>query len=326
MSNICPHLSSVIEHDLDVKGTVYLALRKDTRNFYTRFIICKNFPYQAIIGANFLKANKILLDVENSMFIYPTETKSIINNIQANKVKENIGNMKEYRNKQIREISYLWKKLENIETPGKKPAESILNSMKENNNEKYYGFAVRKTKIPPKSMQRVQISQMLEPINDKNEIWVASPLEDIPKYITCEEQIINYEKGEDYIWVTNTLASDMITLSKGTCLVEIQVVSETDINNWKKAEKNLVNNINIKVDKEYHLTRIQFLEKFELNHITDIPLKQKLCDLLWQYKNVFSTSEDDIGLIPFINTQYKLRGCQWQNNLTVFLINIRNSQ
>ena len=45
--------------------------------------------------------------------------------------------------------------------------------MKENNDEKYYGFVVRKTKIPPKSMQRVQISQMLEPVNDKNEIWVA---------------------------------------------------------------------------------------------------------------------------------------------------------
>ena len=60
-----------------------------------------------------------------------------------------------------------------------------------------------------------------------------------------------------------------------------------------------MNNINIQVDKEYPLTRIQFLEKFELSHITDIPLKQKLCDLLWEYKDVFSTSEDDIGLIPF---------------------------
>ena len=28
--------------------------------------------------------------------------------------------MKEYRNKQIQEICYLWKKLEKIETPGKK--------------------------------------------------------------------------------------------------------------------------------------------------------------------------------------------------------------
>ena len=48
-----------------------------------------------------------------------------------------------------------------------------------------------KTKIPQKSMQRVQISQMLEPTNDKNEIWVASSLEDIPKNLTCEEQVIN---------------------------------------------------------------------------------------------------------------------------------------
>ena len=47
MSNICPNLSSVTGHDLDVKGTVYLVLRKDNRNFYTRFIICKNFPYEA---------------------------------------------------------------------------------------------------------------------------------------------------------------------------------------------------------------------------------------------------------------------------------------
>ena len=59
MSNICPNLSSVTGHNLDVKGTVYLALRKDNRNFCTRFIICKNFPYEVIIGTNFLKANKI---------------------------------------------------------------------------------------------------------------------------------------------------------------------------------------------------------------------------------------------------------------------------
>ena len=42
-SNMCPNLSSVTGHDLDVRGTVYLALRKGNRNFYTRFIICKNF-------------------------------------------------------------------------------------------------------------------------------------------------------------------------------------------------------------------------------------------------------------------------------------------
>ena len=67
----------------------------------------------------------------------------------------------------------------------------------------------------------------------------------------------------------------------------------------KFGKKNLVNNINIQVEKEYPLTRIQFLEKFELSHIADIPLKQKLCDLLWEYQDVFSKSEDDVGLIPF---------------------------
>ena len=109
---------------------------------------------------------------------------------------------------------------------------------------------------------RVQISQMLEPINDKNKIWVASLSEDIQKYITCEEQIINYEKGEGYIWVTKTHENDLITLSKGTCLIEIQVVSEANINNLKNSEKNLVNNVNVHVDKEYPLTTPQFLEKF----------------------------------------------------------------
>ena len=33
----------------------------------------------------------------------------------------------------------------------------------------------------------------------------------------------------------NTQINDLITLNKGTCLVEIRVVSETDINNWKKS-------------------------------------------------------------------------------------------
>jgi len=40
---------------------------------------------------------------------------------------------------------------------------------------------------------------MLEPTNDKNKIWVASPMEDIPKNLTYEEQIINYERAEVYI-------------------------------------------------------------------------------------------------------------------------------
>ena len=49
----------------------------------------------------------------------------------------------------------------------------------------------------------------------------------------------------------NTQTNDMLTLNKETCLVEIRVVSETDINNWKKSEKNLVNKINSQIDKEF---------------------------------------------------------------------------
>jgi hypothetical protein len=139
---------------------------------------------------------------------------------------------------------------------------------------------------------------MIEPINDKNEIWIATPIEDIPKNLTCEEQIINYEKGEGYIWITNTHENDVINLKKGTCLVEIQVVSEADLDDWKKSGENLVNNINTQ-EKEYPISKTQFLEKFDLNHITDILLKNKLCELLWEFKDVFSTSENDIGLIPF---------------------------
>jgi len=52
MYTMCPELSSVTGHNLDERGTVYLNLRKDNRNFHTRFIICKNFPYEAMIGAN----------------------------------------------------------------------------------------------------------------------------------------------------------------------------------------------------------------------------------------------------------------------------------
>jgi len=40
-----------------VKGSIYLTRIKDNRNFPTRFIICNNFPYQAMIGAIILKAN-----------------------------------------------------------------------------------------------------------------------------------------------------------------------------------------------------------------------------------------------------------------------------
>jgi hypothetical protein len=75
-------------------------------------------------------------------------------------------------------------------------------------------------------------------------------------------------------------------------------VSNIDINNWKKSWKKLVNNINTQKNI-YPLSKNRFLEKFGLSHITDIPLKQKLCELLWEFKDTFSTYEDDIGLIPF---------------------------
>ena len=41
MSKICPNLLSVTGLDLDVKGSVYLTIQKDNKNFPTRFIICK---------------------------------------------------------------------------------------------------------------------------------------------------------------------------------------------------------------------------------------------------------------------------------------------
>ena len=36
-----------------------------------------------------------------------------------------------------------------------------------------------------------------------------------------------------------------------------------------------------------------------MDHVTDMELKKKLCELLWNFKDVFSASENDIGLIPF---------------------------
>ena len=60
-------------------------------------------------------------------------------------------------------------------------------------------------------------------------------LEDIPKNLTCAERIIKTRTVK--VWITNTHKNDLITLNKGTCLVEIQIVSETDISNWKKSKK-----------------------------------------------------------------------------------------
>ena len=53
--------------------------------------------------------------------------KIIINNIQTNQIKEKITNIKEYRKKQIQEISNLCKKFENIELPKYEPMDDILN-------------------------------------------------------------------------------------------------------------------------------------------------------------------------------------------------------
>ena len=66
--------------------------------------------------------------------------------------------MKESREKQIREISNLRKKLANIEPVMKEPKGNILNLIAEYLNDKYYGFLVRKSKIPPKSMQSSNIA------------------------------------------------------------------------------------------------------------------------------------------------------------------------
>jgi hypothetical protein len=171
----------VTRHNLEVKGSIYLTISKDNRSFPTRFIICKNFPYEAIIGSNFLKTNNILLDVANSKFIYPLEKRVRVNNTQNNSTKVKINYMKEYRDKQIQEITKLWKEIVRLEPSNNKPNKIVLKSINTKTSGKYYGFLVRKSKFPPKSMQRVQISQMIAPINDKKEIWIASPIEDIPK-------------------------------------------------------------------------------------------------------------------------------------------------
>ena len=81
----------------------------------------------------------------------------MINNI-CNNLK--ICNIKDYRQKQIQENSNLRKKFANMDAR-KDPMDNILNLIKKNLVERYYRFLVRKTKIPPKSIERVQISQML---------------------------------------------------------------------------------------------------------------------------------------------------------------------
>jgi hypothetical protein len=61
---------------LDAKGSIRLNVKRDNRFFPTNFIICNNFPYEAIIGANYLMSNKVLLDVANERLVYPENTPS----------------------------------------------------------------------------------------------------------------------------------------------------------------------------------------------------------------------------------------------------------
>jgi hypothetical protein len=59
---------------LDAKGSIRLDVKKDNRIFLKNFIICENFPYEAIIGAKFLKSSKVLLDVANERLVYPANS------------------------------------------------------------------------------------------------------------------------------------------------------------------------------------------------------------------------------------------------------------
>ena len=68
-----PNLTSVTGHKLNAKGSICLNLKRDNRTFMTNFIICDNLPYEAIIGANFLRSNRILLDVANEKLVYPAK-------------------------------------------------------------------------------------------------------------------------------------------------------------------------------------------------------------------------------------------------------------
>jgi hypothetical protein len=118
-----------------------------------------------------------------------------------------------------------------------------------------------------------------------------------------------YEKGEGFIWLTNTHKNGTITLKKGTCLVEIQVISECELNEGKNFKRSLVNTIDVSNPRNrYPLTRPQFLEKFKLDHIQHAELREKLCELLWNFRDIFSTCEEDIGLIPSMNILSKLQG------------------
>jgi hypothetical protein len=160
-------------------------------------------------------------------------------------IKANIGKMQEYRQAEIKKIAELWNEVINLNVVPLQPTPLVedltqrnanLNLIENNSEEKYYGFAMRKTKIPPKTMQRVQISQMVIPVNDNSEIWFTSPSEEIPVNLFYGEQIILYEKGEGFIWLTYTHENYTITVKRGTCLVEIQVIFERELDEWKNSK------------------------------------------------------------------------------------------
>ena len=85
---------------------------------------------------------------------------------------------------------------------------------------------------------------------------VCDPSNEIPENILCEEQIISYDKGEGFFGVTNNHENDTITIKKGTCLVQIQVLSENDLNKWENSKRNLVNGIKTSNNK-YPLAKSQ---------------------------------------------------------------------
>jgi hypothetical protein len=147
-----PNLTSVKGHKLDAKGSIPLDAKKDNRIFSTIFIICNNFSYEAIISANFLKANSVLLNVANERLVHLANSSSrrveeedaTVNRIQyflsqfstprghciarnwpssqSKKVNSHnkwiesaeakIGDMQQYRSNEIMGIVEVWKKVE----------------------------------------------------------------------------------------------------------------------------------------------------------------------------------------------------------------------
>jgi hypothetical protein len=79
-----------------------------------------------------------------------------------------------------------------------------MNLIDNNSEEKLYRFTIRKTKIPPKTMQRIQISQMIEPVDSKTEIWLVIPSNEIPENLLCEEQTASSIKYYNVIFTEDT--------------------------------------------------------------------------------------------------------------------------